>query len=352
MRGRPVILLFLLVSLLSRGCEFRPLTEPGNVSYVRIYLDEHLLNVTEGFYNPAHVRPRWRTPEIFRVALFDASGAMVSERYLRSHGEDSLGRYVDGFVVAEAGTYSLLAYNLGTESTLLRDEYSWWDAAASTNEVSRSLRESFVSRAGGPSGNESIRYDADHLLVVSETGVAVRPRSEVDTLVCPSTGRPWFTASSVVKSYYLEVGVRGARWLSSSSVLLTGMSGEVALAGRAWEDAPEVTLHFPTVADGGEGEDGGRACIYGTFGTFGKLPDRDNVLTVSFELVTSYGTRLEETFPITEVFFTEDALLRQWLIIDRVIEVPDPPDRPPGEGPGGLNPHVGEWGNIENDVEV
>ncbi len=41
-----------LLGWVAAGCDFRPLTDMNNVSYVRIYIDEHLLNVTEGYYNP------------------------------------------------------------------------------------------------------------------------------------------------------------------------------------------------------------------------------------------------------------------------------------------------------------
>ena len=40
-----------LCSAVLSSCEHRVLTDPTNVHYVRVYLDENIKNVTYGFYN-------------------------------------------------------------------------------------------------------------------------------------------------------------------------------------------------------------------------------------------------------------------------------------------------------------
>ena len=341
--------------LLMAGCEFRPLTDGGNVSYVRIYVDEEILNVTKGFYHADFHHPAYQRPEILRVALFDPEdGRMVSERYLRNQGDDERGHYYDGYLIVEAGTYNLVAYNFGTEATVVANEYQWWDMNAYTNEVSPSLADSFKSRGDGKAKAdgepESIRYDADHLFVANADEIEIKHHSTLDTLR-NTNGEPWFRASSIVKSYYLQVGVTGAQYLSSSSVLLTGMGRSTRLRDRNFTEGGEATLYFGTMRGQYQYFGEKRDCIYGTFGTFGRLPDADNQLTASVEMVTTYGTRIEETIPVTQVFLTEDAIVHQWLILDYVINIPAPPEPPPSEG-GGLNPAVGDWGDVESDLDV
>ena len=353
MLHKRLIWLLLLVMTLA-GCDFRPMTETGNMSYVRVYLDEDLLNVTTGFYNPDFNHPEYRRPDIMRVALFDSStGEMVSERYLRGQGDDERGHYYFGYILAEPGIYDLLAYNFGTEATDLREEYDYKGITAFTNEISPSMRSRLLSRADdgdlSTKAGESIRYDADHLFVARAEGLKVKYHQGLDTLR-NTGGEAWFRASSVVKSYYLQIGLTGAQYLSSSSVLLTGMGREVRLSSGNYTDGGEATLFFETnkgkFSEYGTDHD----CIYGTFGTFGRLPDADNQLTVSVEMVTTYGTRLEETIPIREEFLRENAILHQWIIIDKTIDIPTPPTPEPGGG--GLNPTVGDYTDVNSDIEI
>ena len=44
------------------SCEKRPLMEISNTHYVRVYVDETILNVTTGFYNDAYNRPNYGSP--------------------------------------------------------------------------------------------------------------------------------------------------------------------------------------------------------------------------------------------------------------------------------------------------
>ena len=339
-----------MLLMLSVSCEFRPLSETGNMSYVRIYIDEHLLNITTGFYNEKFHHPAYHKPDIMRVALFEpGTGRMVGERYLRGQGDDERGHYYYGYILAEAGRYDLLAYNFGTESTVVGNEYDFHTMLAYTNTIAPMLRSRLASRDPG-SSQESIRYDADHLFVARAEGLAVGFHEGIDTLR-NTNGEPWFLARSVVKSYYLQVGVTGAQYLSAASVLLTGMGRQVRLSDSNFTDGGEATLYFDMLNGSYSKEGADFECIYGTFGTFGRLPDAENDLTVSFELVTTYGKQFEKTIPIKEVFLREDALLRQWLIIDEVIEIPPPP-LPPEEKEGGLNPAVGDWNDVGSTINI
>lgn len=348
-----------LCLLLAGGCEFRPLLDPTNVSYVRVYVDETILNVTTGYYNERFYHPSYTRPAILRVGLFDTeTGNLVAERYLRNQGDDELGHYYDGTIVIGAGTYDLIAYNFGTESTIVGNEYNCFGMTAFTNEISPAIKAKLKSRTktGEDEGDatvtkadESIRYDADHLFVANAVGVTVREHDKVDTLRS-TTGEPYFYAESLVKSYYIQVGIKGIQYVASSASLLTGMSRQAHPLDRDFVSGGEATLYFEmmngTYPDRGDDY----ACIYTTFGTFGRLPDADNQMLVSFEFQTTYGTTYQETFPLADEFMHEDAIVHQWIIIDKVIEIPDPP--PDYQGQGGLKPSVDKWGEVDSEFTI
>ena len=339
MRGRLRHIVWVaLLGFAAAGCDFRPLADMNNVSYVRVYVDEHILNVTEGFYNPDFQHPAYVRPDIFRVALYDAgSGDLVTERYLRHQGDDERGHYYDGYLIVDPGTYHFSAWNFGTETTIVGKEKQFFEADAYTREIYTRNR----------SGNESIRYDADHLFVADRQDIVIQRHETIDTLR-NENGDPFFLARSVVKSYYLQIGIKGSQWLSSATSLLNGVAADVRLYDRSLGEEGEATLAFGmTRGKLQDAED--HACIYTTFGTFGRLEGTPSDLRVTFEVVTTYGQRFEVTIPMDEVWLTQDALEHQWLIIDQEIEIPEPP---PAPGGGGMDPGVEDWGDIESDIVI
>ena len=330
------IVLAALLGIVAAGCEFRPLTDMNNVSYVRIYIDEHILNVTEGFYNPDFRHPSYVRPEILRVALYDASsGSFVTERYLRHQGDDELGHYYDGYLIVDPGTYNLLAWNFSTETTIVGNEKQFFEADAYTGEI-YSLRK-----------NGSVRYDADHLFVADRRNIAVNTHEDIDTIRNES-GAPYLVAKSVVKSYYIQIGIKGSQWLASATSLLSGVAADVRLCDRTIGNEGETTLIFG-MTQGILDQDEDHACIYSTFGTFGRLEGTHSDLNVTFTVVTTYGQTFDVSIPMDEIWLTTDAIDNQWLIIEKEIEIPEPP---PAPGGGGMDPDVENWGDIESDILI
>ncbi len=271
---RLAILLSLALAALTAGCHRRPLVDPQMTHYVRVYIDEELKNITTGFYNPDHAHPAYRTPEIMRVMLYDASGRVASERYLRNVGRDQRGVYYDGYIHAMPGDYTLVAYNFNTESTIVGGESSLWEAKAYTNEIAIHLRSRLSSRNSG--SHERIVYDADPLFVA-------RSRVHVghgDTEGLRTPDGKWFVARSVVDAYYVQIRIRNVRYVSSTVALLSGMAGSVGLAKGSVDASDEVTVYFEMLRSNVVEEDD-TAVVYATFGTFGKLPDKSNKLELS-----------------------------------------------------------------------
>ena len=89
--------------------------------------------------------------------------------------------------------------------------------------------------------------------------------------------------------------------------------------------------------------------LYTTFNTFGKIPELKNNLQITFEFITTYGKTYSETFDITEIFATPEAINNHWLLIDHTITIPEPP---PGTSGGGFRPIVDDWGDINTDGKI
>lgn len=346
-----IYILSFIVLLL--GCERRPLVELSNTHYVRVYIDENIKNVTEGFYNENYAKPKYDCPDVLRIILADPNtGEALAERFLRNIGEDARGKYYDGWIVAEPGNYTLMAYNFDTESTIVTNSNNYTEAVAYTNNIAAHISANIPSR--DPSGSkEKIVYDPDHLFSANCGDVKIGYSPEVDTLRTPEGDH--FTASSIVKSYYIQVHVKGLEFASTSIGLLTGMSGSSYVNGSGMIDDP-VTIYFELMPGMNSSSAGivrtnpeGVTTIYTTFSTFGKLPDKTNDLSITFDFQTIYGEPYSETLDITNLFNTELAKEKQWLLIDHTIVIPDPPAI---DGEGGFKPTVDEWGDINTEIEI
>lgn len=349
-------IMMLALLMLAVSCEKRPLMELSNTHYVRVYVDEEIRNVTTGFYDGENVRPEYKSPDVLRVMLADPeTGQIRAERFLRNKGQDEGGLYYDGYIIADPGEYALLAYNFDTESTIIGTANNHYEAKAYTNEIASHLKTKIPSRRTKTpeSGiDECIAYDPDHLFAASCGNVCIPYVEHIDTLRTPDGG--YFQAKSIVRSYYLQVRVKGIQYASSSVGLLTGMSGSAWIHSGEMDEEHDVTVYFEMLpgdssSAGLKRSNNDEAVIYTTFGTFGKIPDAENELEITFDFLTVYGKSHSETFDISDVFSTPEAKENQWLLLDHVIEIPEPPPGTGADG-SGFQPSVGEWEDIESDI--
>lgn len=350
-----------LALLMAVACEKRPLVDLCNTHYVRVYVDEQIPNVTKGFYNEDYVRPLYDSPDVLRIVLADPeTGDVRAERFLRNRGEDERGVFYDGYIIADPGTYTMMAYNFDTESTIIRESNNHLNAKAYTNEIASHLRTKIASRAKrqGKSGQASIPerivYDPDHLFASNCGKVYVPYIENIDTLT--TMEGEFFKASSIVKSYYLQIKVKGMEYATSSVGLMTGLSGSAWVNGAGMDEGDPVTVYFEMqpgespAAGMVKSDDGESMTVYTTFSTFGKIPDAVNKLEITFDFMTVYGESHSETLDVTHVFATKEAVENQWLLLDHTIEIPDPP--PASGGGGGFSPGVDEWGDVNADITI
>ena len=168
---------------------------------------------------------------------------------------------------------------------------------------------------------------------------------KVDTLKPSEGGR--FVAKCITETWYLQVRVKGMDFVTSARSLLTGMAGSKWMWNPRMNEADPVTLYFD-MNEGEKNDADATTIVYATFSTFGRLPGVVNDLQVTFDFVTTYGTTYSETLDITLKFDEDEALQHQWILLDKVIEIPEPP----AIGGGGFNPGVGDWDDIETDLII
>ncbi|MBR4848673.1 MAG: DUF5119 domain-containing protein [Bacteroidaceae bacterium] len=349
------VCLLIAVSFICMGCEHRPLyilediTQNENI-FVRVYFDEHLRNVNFGFYDDTKEKPEYSSPQMIRVAFYDKDNSkLVSERYLSDCGRDEQGYYIQGKMNVPNGKYNMLAYNFDTkESNVIKTE-QYHTAKAVTERLSESDANRFFASRGEDVKN--IYRQPDHLFVTRVEDVEVNTQEYFERPDTIKTNKDTYpTAESIVKTYYLQFNVKGVEYVRSAVALISGMAGSKTIYNGEMVKDNDISIFFGL----NNGMNKQRtsddiAVAYATFNTFGKLPDTEGYLDVTFEFKTIYNTVQTETFRITDIFETEMAKENQWIIIDKVVEIIPPEGADTG---GGLAPGVSEWEQIEGSITI
>ena len=342
----------LVLTGLLMSCEHRILEDPSNGHYVRVYIDEQIKNVTYGFYSDSRKRPEYERPRVLRVVLADpVTNKVITERYLQSYGEDERGYYIDGYIAATEGNYNLMVYNFGTPKTKLRQENDYIQVQAYTSPISDNLFQYFPTLET-EIDKKTVRYCPDHLFLATCEPVKIKKNLNIDTLY--TTSGDYFMAQSVVKSYYIQVRIKGFEYVTTAVSLLSGMAGTTLLHKREMDENDAVsvffTMDYTDVGRTNATTKGGytkTAILYSTFNTFGKLPHEQSVYTMNFEFTRTDGTSQVETIDITSMF--DDPLVKneQWILIEKEIEI-----TPTVGGGGGLVPGVDDWGDVWSVIEL
>lgn len=375
-------LLALLAALSLSACELQELVDPVNTHYVRFYLQENIQNITEGFYNPSYPKPEYRSPSVIRVALCDpVTGEMRFDRYLTGKGEDANGKYIDGYIACDAGTYQLLAYNWDTESTQIMHPNNCFQAYAYTHETGTKIRSkkaknksSEAAQTSPSSGNSEPQtntnssynpssstktnpttksepepepepdytkvYNAPDFLFVSKEIITTSNTIQLDTLLNPAGSH--FSASNIVESYYIQIPIKGMEGVREITAVVTGMSGSKLIKDDVFSAEP-VGI-FTSMSKGDIAMD--VTSIYAIVNTFGRIPGAESGVHLIFYLEMADDKVYSLDIDITDRFDTEDARKRRWIIID------EPIDAPVVESGSSFNPGVDEWEDVNSDIPL
>lgn len=353
MRNVAKAIAFAILTVVLYSCEHRELTEMPDSHYVRIYLDEHIRNVSYGLYDEDKTVSEYKAPTVLRVTLCDpTSGQVMAERYIRGNGSDERGKYIDGHISAGPGKYKLMAYSFDTQSTHVRNDRSFYGMEVYTNPISSELSNRLASVRGEPNfiGKDwDIVYEPDHFFVVTEELVDIKKSLTIDTIK-NEKGAPYFTASSVVQTFYIQVNITGIEYVKSAVSLITGMAESRTLHSRSMVTYPPVNVYFNMNPGKSKSRTNSKpkAIAYAYFNTFGKLENVDGYIAVTFEFYNVDGNTQVETIKLTDMFETQQVRENQWIIIDKTIEI-KPPE---GAGTGGMQPGVGEWKEEQGDITI
>lgn len=336
----------MVTSLLS--CEHRPLETPVNTRYIRVYIDEEIKNVTCGFYNQAYERPEYNRPRALRVVVADPNtGKAVLERYIQEQGTDEHGYYIHGYINLPPGTYNMLVYSYGCAYTMISNPYDFYTMAAYTSAVSEYYYQ-YIPSMSQTKGPEGIRQQPDHLFheVVEDIKVCASPT--LDTL--RRADGSYFRAHSLIKSYYIQLKVKGIEWATSAVSLLSGMAGSSLMhRHEGFVETDDINVLFSmkqASRQRNSDDESSNAVLYTTFHTFGKLPKQTNMLTISFEFMKRDGTSQVEEIDISDMFTTPMVRDNQWILIEKEIELLPPMN---GSG-GGMTPGVDDWNDVEAGI--
>lgn len=333
MRRYMYILLTALMVLTS--CQKRPLVEMDFMTRIMVNVEvKAISNVTCDIYNDKIPIPEIK-PEVMHVMFFDTeTDKVVAESFISDHGVDSEGKHVlCGDVAIMPDTYKMLAYNFGTESTILKNHYSWEEAEAYTNVVSDKTLESYKGSNGN--SDEIVVYEPDHLMVARDKELYIPHHTGLYTIE--------MDAESIVESYYLQIKIEGLEYVSSAQAFLSGMvSGNLISHNQRITD-PANTLYFPLV----KSDDDGVPVICNIFSTFGRIEDAFNELLVTFDIKTTDGRTIQKAFDISDLFLSEECINHHWLLLEETITI-DPPEI--SNSGGGFAPEVEDWENENFDV--
>ena len=338
-----------LCSAVMTSCEHRILTDPTDVHYVRVYLDEEIKNVTCGFYNESFEHPDYIKPLNIRATLSSpVTGEVLTEGLIRNQGSDERGNYIDGYIAAPKGEYNLIMYQLGSSITHIKNPDNHFDMLAYTDQVNQRVY-NYIPTISGKMESNKIMSEPEHMMVARYEGLMIDNSMQADTL--RADDGDYFTARSIAKSYYLQLRITGVEWVKTAAAVLTGMAGSSRLCEKDGMVVTDPVNLFFTMKYGDRQkrsrQKGSAAVLYTTFTTFGKIPDYPSRLHLDFEFTKSDGSTQTESFDMTEIFNTPMAIENQWLILDQEINI-TPPE---GAGSsGGMEPGVEGWKDREADL--
>ncbi len=321
--------------ILTSACERRPLDDPDSGTRIQIALTvKSVLNVNSSIYNEKIPVPDLK-PEVMHVLFYDVdTDELLTETFISEVGENDKGEYtVSGNIRIGPGTYRMLTYNFGTEATMIKDYWSWSGITAHTNSVEENIIKSYKSKAPA----EIITYMPDHLIVA---------RNEAETIPYHDGNHVIHAeASTIIDTYYLQIKVEGLQYVASAKAFLSGMSGGNVLSRNYRITDPENTVYMELL----KSDDNGTDVLCNIFNTFGHIDKSVNNLEITFDLRTVDGRTEQRTFDVSDLFYTEDAIERHWLLLNETIIIDPPPNPEPG---GGMDPTVNDWENEYYDLNI
>lgn len=346
MRGYWRYLLSMLIGLLVvSGCVRRDLVDPDLAAELHIrLLTDGIHNITCDIYNEQVARPAI-TSDKLRVMVYDPSGTPVlSQGFLSQKRLDESGNEIlSGPISITSGEYRIVGYNFDTDRIHIDQEHSYQTIRATATEIPRNFYTRFGTRV---EESERIYFQPDHLLVARE------PQLQVANHV--GVKRFEMDARTMIDTYYLQIRITGKENLAQQAppvAYLSGLSPWTLLGQNQHEEQVAASVYFemqqstdPHIKE--EQKD----VICALINTFGRIPDSQSELKVTFSVLTRDGQTHQKVVDMRPIFEREEARLHHWLLIDEVWDIPEPVY--PDDGSGGFNPEVDDWEDVEEVIPI
>lgn len=276
-------------------------------------------------------------PETMRVGLYETDGGSVQYTdYISSTG---------GLIHPKPGTYDLVVYNIGTESTQIRNEKSHDDIEAFTSEVSSFLKSQLgkflekraqaQAKAEPEAKEEKIVFEPDHLFVghLRQTEIPALLEDGDDIEIHLNVD-----AHSVVETWNVEIpNVDGVEYVQKAVAIISGQAGSHFI-GREEDSSESVSIYFEMSVDKETG------VLFGKFNTFGKHPEAQSVLSLDINLTDTGGKEHHYHFDVDSDFMDNPALE---IVIEDEVKV----EQPTGGG-GGFVPTVNDWDEVRTEINI
>ena len=346
MRRIGYILLAAMMVLLIGSCQRRPFAENRSKVSLNLAVNTQIIN---------HVQAD--LPENMRVDLYDPeTSELVYTDYVGPYG---------GYIRPVPGTYDMIVYSIGTESTIVRNEHNFYEIEAYTNEVSAFIKSQLAlfltkrTKAAqerwakklyaamlaksepalkGPMTYEEelVVNEPDHIFVGWYHNLVVpvtyedQPITEIFVEV---------DAHSIVETWQVEIqNVEGAQWIGNVASLISGQKGSVHLGPNSHTDRV-VSVFFDMKIE--DQKDGGK-CLKGKFNTFGIHPETISGSYLDLNIKDAGGEDHMFHYDVTDQFDDNE---ERYILIKETLKI----EEPKVEG-GGFQPVVNEWDEVHTDI--
>lgn len=342
------LMLILLCALCTLSCRRVPLYDAEGNVFIQIKID---LNVDIDIDSDIDIsrNPDYSTklfgkmPDYVQICFYSTeTHELVKEDFVAADG---------GAINIPSGTYDLIVYSLGHETTYVSSNKKRGGLYAYTSDITSSkasvLDKIIASVKGGnvsqqgennsAYGNDPIISEPEHLYVGVKENIVVpdvKSSDEPTTIVIP------VELKSIVQTYSFEIlNIIGAENISAVDVFITGQVGRRYLWDNRYWTQP-CTLFFNATTDAAKGH------IYTIFNTFGKFPGATNDVIINVLITDSNGGQYEFVYDVTDQFDDPDNTNHE-IIIDEEINIPDA-----GNSGSGFDPWVNPWDEEDEKIQL
>ena len=352
MRRAITIMLIMMGLLFAGSCQRRPFAE--HRSKVSLNLQVHT-NIVNHFQE--------ELPENMRVDLYDpVTAKLVYTDYVGPTG---------GYIHPAPGTYDMIVYSIGTESTIVHNEHNYNEIEAYTNEISSFIKgqmaKFLAKRAQAARERAAERYAMLMQQQQQSEGIGAKaPPTYEDELVVNAPDHifvGWYhnldipvvyeedgdveilvevDVHTIVETWQVEVrNIEGAEWISSTMSLMSGQKGSVHMGPNVHSERV-VSVYFDMKLE--DREDGKGKCLKGKLNTFGIHPDNYSGAYLDLNIRDKGGSDFVYHFDVTDQFEDNE---ERYILIENPIVV----EEPKATG-GGFQPEVDDWDEVRTDINL